>query len=64
MARNWPIRAGESPRIWWMHVGAQGDPAELARAVRAALEQTGTPLPVELARGLRAALDQISTGND
>jgi hypothetical protein len=34
----------ESPPIWWMHVGAQGDPVEQARAVRGALERTATPL--------------------
>jgi hypothetical protein len=35
--------AGESPRIWWTHIAGQGDPVDLARAVREALEQTGTP---------------------
>jgi hypothetical protein len=35
--------AGESPRVRWMHVAAQGDPVELAGTVREALEQTGAP---------------------
>jgi hypothetical protein len=34
----------ESPRIWWVHIGAQGDPVELAIAVRGALERSRTPL--------------------
>lgn len=35
---------GETPRVMYMHVAAQGDAATIARALRAALEQTGTPL--------------------
>lgn len=34
---------GESPDIWWTHVHAHGDPVQIARTVRAALELTGTP---------------------
>ncbi len=34
----------ESPAIWWTHIEGHGDPVELVSAVRAALEQTGTPL--------------------
>lgn len=35
---------GESPRVMYMHVTAHGDAAAIARAVRAALRLTGTPL--------------------
>ena len=34
---------GESPRVMYMHIRAIGDPGRIARAVRAALEFTGTP---------------------
>ena len=34
---------GETPRIMYMHVMAQGDPVAIARAVRAALALTRTP---------------------
>jgi uncharacterized protein DUF1259 len=34
----------ESPRVMYMHVHGRGDPVELARAVKAALEQSKTPL--------------------
>ena len=33
----------ESPRIVYVHVHAMGDPVQVARTVRAALEKTGTP---------------------
>lgn len=36
---------GESPRIMYMHVMAQGHPVTIARAVREALALTGTPAP-------------------
>lgn len=36
-----------SPAIWWTHVHAEGDPVEIARTVRAALELTGTPPDAE-----------------
>lgn len=32
-----------SPAIWWTHIHGEGDPVELARTVRGALELTGTP---------------------
>lgn len=32
-----------SPAIWWTHVHGEGDPVEIARTVRGALELTGTP---------------------
>jgi hypothetical protein len=35
---------GESPRVMYMHIHAIGNPARIARAIRSALEFTGTPL--------------------
>jgi hypothetical protein len=35
---------GESPRVMYMHIHAIGNPARIARAIRTALEFTGTPL--------------------
>jgi hypothetical protein len=35
---------GESPRVLYLHIRAIGNPARIARAVRTALEFTGTPL--------------------
>lgn len=32
-----------SPRVWWTHIHAHGDPVEIAGAVRAALELSATP---------------------
>jgi hypothetical protein len=34
----------ESPRLWWLHYRSSGDPVQTARALRSALESTGTPL--------------------
>ncbi|GAB3975495.1 hypothetical protein GCM10029978_059760 [Actinoallomurus acanthiterrae] len=34
----------ETPRLWWMHYWALGDPVQIARAVHTALVQTGVPL--------------------
>lgn len=34
----------ESPAIWWTHIEGRGEPAEMAEAVNAALQLTGTPL--------------------
>ncbi len=34
----------ESPAVWWTHIHGRGDPVELAQAIRAALDLTGTPL--------------------
>ncbi|MGI5231205.1 DUF1259 domain-containing protein [Actinoallomurus sp. CA-142502] len=34
----------ETPRLWWMHYWAQGDPVRIARTVHTALAQTGIPL--------------------
>jgi len=35
---------GETPRVVYLHFDAMGDPAKLAKALRAALEKTATPL--------------------
>ena len=34
----------ESPAIWWTHIEGRGEPVEMAEAVNAALQFTGTPL--------------------
>ncbi|MBV9452933.1 MAG: DUF1259 domain-containing protein [Rubrobacter sp.] len=34
----------ESPRIWWLHVHSHADPTQAAKALRSALDKTGTPL--------------------
>jgi Domain of Unknown Function (DUF1259) len=34
----------ETPRLWWMHYWALGDPVQIARTVHAALAQTKIPL--------------------
>lgn len=47
----------ESPRIWWTHIEAEGKPVELANTVRAALEQTGTPLGATTASDESQELD-------
>src|SRR2546426_12191848 len=36
---------GESPKIWYIHIGGHGDPVKLAQAVKKAVAQTKTPLP-------------------
>ncbi len=36
---------GESPKIWYIHMGGHGDPVKLAQAVKKAVAQTKTPLP-------------------
>jgi hypothetical protein len=33
----------ESPAIWWTHIQGTGDPVELAKTIRSALDLTGTP---------------------
>ena len=37
----------ESPAVWWTHIEGHGDPVALAETVRAALEETGTPLEAQ-----------------
>jgi len=38
---------GESPRVMYMHIHAIGNPARIARAIRTAIEFTGTPLTAQ-----------------
>lgn len=52
-----------SPQLWWTHFEAEGpDAAALAQAVRAALDETGTPpKPASAAKGVdldTAAIDE------
>jgi Domain of Unknown Function (DUF1259) len=35
----------QSPPVWWMHVHAMGDPAQLAQGLKAALDATAIPAP-------------------
>jgi hypothetical protein len=51
------------PDVWWTHIhGVSSDPVALARAVRAALDQTGTPPPAPPAPP--PALDLNTAGID
>jgi hypothetical protein len=36
---------GETPRVMYMHIMAHGNPVTIARTIRAALAETGTPAP-------------------
>jgi hypothetical protein len=57
----------ETPRIWWTHVHAHGDPVSIARSVREALALSATPLgapapaaaPAEAIAIDTAQIDQI-----
>jgi Domain of Unknown Function (DUF1259) len=33
----------ESPAIWWTHIQGKGDPVTMAKTIRSALDETGTP---------------------
>ncbi len=33
----------ESPAIWWTHIQGTGDPSTMAKTIRSALDETGTP---------------------
>jgi hypothetical protein len=53
---------GESPHVMYMHIAAHGDPVKLAQAIRAALEQSKTPLGEAANAGAApAALDLDTT---
>lgn len=41
----------QSPPIWWTHIAGHGDAADLARAVRSALDATDTPPPAPATSG-------------
>lgn len=51
---------GESPRVMYMHVAGAGDPVALARALRAALGETRTPMAPQ-APAVAAPID-LDTG--
>ena len=53
----------QSPAIWWMHIHAMGDPIQLAKGVRAALDVTATPVPAS-APGPQPAVDLDTAGID
>lgn len=46
----------QSPAIWWTHLHAMGDPAKLARGVKAALDVTAIP-PASLPPGTQPPID-------
>lgn len=50
----------ESPKVMFMHIEATGDPVAIARTIRDALAQSGTPLNGKSAQGKQSA----STGRD
>jgi hypothetical protein len=50
----------ETPRLWWMHYWALGDPVQLARTVRGALASTHIPLDQREGREPAIALDTAS----
>ncbi|MGI8329556.1 DUF1259 domain-containing protein [Actinomadura scrupuli] len=47
----------ESPRLWWLHYDAYGDPVAIARTLHAALALTGTPLHPPAERETAIALN-------
>jgi hypothetical protein len=48
---------GESPRVMYMHIRAIGNPARIARAIKSALEFTGTPLAAPAAPAVAIPMD-------
>ncbi len=46
----------EDPAVWWTHIEGHGDPVALAETVRAALEETGTPVGAQKGGGEAQAL--------
>jgi len=52
----------ETPHVMYMHIRAQGDPSQVARAIRAALAESGTPLTQPLAPSPAAATDIDTSG--
>ena len=51
---------GESPRVYYTHVHAHGDPLEIARTVRAALALTAVPPPAPAAPAAAIDLDTVA----
>jgi len=52
----------ETPHVMYMHIRAQGDPSQVARAIRAALAESGTPLTQPPASSPAAATDIDTSG--
>ncbi|WP_338247983.1 DUF1259 domain-containing protein [Dictyobacter halimunensis] len=48
---------GETPRILYLHIEGQGDPAQVARGIHAALAQTKTPLTTPVSPSQPQPLD-------
>lgn len=48
---------GESPRVMYMHIMAEGDPAKIAESLHAALEESKTPMTVAASPAPNAAID-------
>lgn len=53
-----------SPPIWWTHIHAHGNAADIARGVRAALDQTATPPATGTSNAQPPALDLDTAGID
>jgi len=51
----------ETPSIWWLHVHSHGDPVQIAKTLRSALDQTGTPSKVDTSR-LQTQEEVIDSG--
>src|SRR5260370_38635871 len=64
----------QSPPVWWTHVHAMGDPAQLAQGLKAALDATAIPAaaappaqqpPIDLdTAGIDAALGRKGTADN
>jgi len=52
----------ETPHVMYMHIRAQGDPSQVARAIRAALAESGTPLTQPPASSPATATDIDTSG--
>ena len=52
----------ESPRVMYLHIGAHGDATSIARAVRAALAQSGTPMGAPSTPAAASAADLDTAG--
>jgi hypothetical protein len=48
---------GENPRVMYMHIMAEGDPAQIAETLRAALGESKTPLTMSVPSVPNAAID-------
>jgi hypothetical protein len=53
---------GESPHVMYMHIMGRGNPVTIARAIRTALEKTGTPVAASAATAPPAAIELDTAG--